>query len=213
MGRNDKVTGTEADEHVWKAVESGEFLIDDHGHVWRTRTHRGTPLRPMRRAEHKTSFGYLQVRKMVDGVRRGALAHRLVYRHFYGRVVPAGMTINHKNGVKDDNRPGNLEIVTYGENASHAHRTGLKTQRAERNPNGRLTDADVVSIRERRATGESLNSIARSFGIAFQTVSAIAKGKKRPDAGGPITRADGRKKAAGRILDGRTWDEMPGRAS
>lgn len=37
-----------------------------------------------------------------------------------------GLTINHKNGIKTDNHPDNLEWTTYGENNKHAMMTGLR---------------------------------------------------------------------------------------
>jgi len=213
-----------ADDFIMPHVHSGEFEIDDNGRIWRTRDHRGPIVR--RRGEKRTPRGYLMVRKMVNGKRRAALAHRLVWIRANG-PIPDGMTINHKNGRKDDNRLQNLEVVTYSENMRHAHRTRLLDQRGGGNPAGRLTDDEVRRIRERRADGESLTGIAHDFGIAFQTVSKIAKGRTRVEAGGPITGTDGRtdgwrslerdkdsgqfvgKKTAGRLLDGRTWDEMP----
>ena len=50
--------------------------------------------------------------------------HRLVAMAFNG-PIPAKLEVNHKNGVKHDNRPENLEYVTHRENMLHAHRLGL----------------------------------------------------------------------------------------
>lgn len=46
-------------------------------------------------------------------------AHRVVFEAFYG-AIPKGQQINHKNGIKDDNRLENLEICTQAENNKHA---------------------------------------------------------------------------------------------
>ena len=45
--------------------------------------------------------------------------HRLVVMAFISDI-PVGMVINHKNGIKTDNRVENLEIVTQKQNVHHA---------------------------------------------------------------------------------------------
>lgn len=111
---------------VYKAIESGELRIDPDGTIWRLAARRadrwgpGTRLIPCapRRAENNTG-SYLQVRVMFNGKRAHALAHRLVWRHFNG-PIPDGLTVNHKDGAKKNNRPTNLELATVSEQALHA---------------------------------------------------------------------------------------------
>jgi len=115
---------------------------------------------------------------MDNGKRIHAEAHRLVWLHFKGEIPP-GLTVNHKNGHRAENWPDNLELATYSEQHEHAWRV-LKNrcQNGERNPHAKLSETAVMEIRERRARGEKLTAIATDFGIAFQTVSNIAKGNR-----------------------------------
>lgn len=81
-----------------------------------------------------TRFGYLRVQLWKDGKQKKFLLHRLIAIHF----IPNPNTlphINHKKGVKIDNRISKLEWCTAKENMQHAHRTGLKHgMKGKRNP-------------------------------------------------------------------------------
>ena len=68
--------------------------------------------------------------------------------------LPKGMSVNHKNGEKSDNRTENLEYVTLRENELHAVRNGLKA-RGERHFGARLTEEIVRDIRKRVLRGEA----------------------------------------------------------
>lgn len=62
--------------------------------------------------------------KRINICRRYLKVHRLVVEAFIGEIGP-GFVVNHKNGVKTDNRIENLEIVTYSENLIHAVKNNL----------------------------------------------------------------------------------------
>ena len=61
---------------------------------------------------HTDGGGYKQGRFLNVRVR----AHRIFYLHFHG-VMP--MLVDHKNGVRTDNRIYNLKNATYQENAQN----------------------------------------------------------------------------------------------
>ena len=183
-----------AERLLIQLVRSGEWEIDEAGRIWRVAVRRGGPRRfrlvpcARRRAEHRVG-GYLQVRASMGGRRVHGLAHRLVWQHRHGDIEP-GHTINHKNGIKDDNRPDNLEPRSYGGNHAHAHRTGLIDQRGEKNPAAKLRDNQVAQIRNAYAAGGfTMQALADRFGVSVQHVSKIVKGQRRAAQLGPIATA------------------------
>lgn len=191
----------QAERKLISSVRSGELEIDLSGKIWRVKMRKGirgggvqTISVKRRRAEHKTPLGYLQVRSMHNGKRIHALAHRLIWQYFFGDI-PDGLIINHKNGIKNDNRPRNLEIVTYSESLKHAHRLGLIDQTGERNPNAKLSNKQVEEIRELYASGNYQQvDLAKMFNISFQTISKIVRGERRRKQAGPIVSGDQRRR-------------------
>lgn len=116
---------------VWRTVKDteGSYIVSNLGRVQsRPRTcvrkggssvrYRGRMLKPV------YHHGYALV-ALGHYARNRVRVHVLVAQAFIG-PRPPGLDINHKNGVKADNRVENLEYVTRSENNKHAYATGLK---------------------------------------------------------------------------------------
>ncbi len=69
--------------------------------------------------------GYLRITLTNNGKRKSYYVHRLVARA-YLKDYSDILQVNHKNGIKIDNRIENLEMVTLQENIKHSIKTGLK---------------------------------------------------------------------------------------
>lgn len=165
-------------EAVYQTVKDGLLEIRADGTVWRVSSK--IAIKGLPRKIGSLSKGYLLVNVRVGGKTQVAQAHRLVYRHHHG-PLPEGLQINHINGIKDDNRIDNLELVTPSENALHAINvlgSNWGANRGEQHHNAKLTEACVREIRTRRARGEPLTSIAHDFDISTPTVSAIVHRRK-----------------------------------
>lgn len=174
------------EEDVYRAVELG-LRIDSVGRVWRVMLRHGkpgggtvyTPCAP--RLAESDIVRYFMVRTVIDGVRYHALAHRLVWLHFFG-PIPGDLTVNHKDGNGKNNRPENLELADASGQQLHALRVlGRVTnagKRGEENHSAIFTEADVRAMRDRRDAGEPLRSIALDFNTSDQTVSLIALRKR-----------------------------------
>ena len=122
------------------------------------------------------SNGYKQICLSKDGSHIIYRVHRLVAEAFLDN--PDGLPeVNHKDEDKTNNCFWNLEWCTHSYNSSY----GSKPLCGSRNPMSKLTDEQVAEIRERRASGEMLKSIAADYGISINHVCNLAQGKRRTD--------------------------------
>lgn len=121
--------------------------------------------------------GYVKVYLRDCGKDRQVLIHSLVMEAFVG-PRPEGITINHKNGVKDYNALPNLEYMTMRDNIDHATHV-LRINVGENNKSCKIKDADIATIRHLRAKGETLTFIASKFNCSFQHISSICTGRSR----------------------------------
>lgn len=76
------------------------------------------PDHPLWKGGSLTKAGYVQV--YVDGRRR--LEHQVVAERKLGRPLRRGEIVHHINGVKADNDPANLEVLTTGRHVSQHSR-------------------------------------------------------------------------------------------
>lgn len=72
--------------------------------------------------------GYHMFMLCLEGKQIHKMAHRLVAEQFIPNPLNLPF-INHKNGIKNDNRVENLEWCTSSENNTHALKTGLRKPR------------------------------------------------------------------------------------
>jgi len=95
--------------------------------------------------------------------------HRLVASAFIENCKSKPI-VNHKNGIKCDNRVENLEWVTCGENVRHAINTGLVSYSGKRSRLAKLSDNQVRYIRKSKKQQKEL---AKEFDIDPKAIRQI----------------------------------------
>lgn len=91
--------------------------------------------------------GYLGICLTKDGKKKTHQLHQLIANVFLPKIQGKNI-INHKNGIKSDNRLENLEWCNHSENTRHAFANGLnKAHLGSEHGGSILNDDDVLYIR------------------------------------------------------------------
>lgn len=162
---------------TWKPVVGyeGWYKVSDRGRVCRIKAYNttrvGRILRPI-----KDKDGYYLVDLYKEGVRKHCKVHRLVLMAFAGFPEP-GQEGNHKNGIKSDNYPDNLEWVTKSENGLHSRQV-LGQCVGEKHGRAKLINKDIPAIRRLLAEGNlALRAIGGMFDVSKDAIWQIKLGK------------------------------------
>jgi len=105
-----------------------DYASDIHGDIWSRKVSSRNPEGEWKKLKpNKLKNGYLRFKIFDNGKRvRRPHVHQFVWECFniekpedlpvYSVKTGNGLTIDHGNGVKTDNRPCNLELMTHSEN-------------------------------------------------------------------------------------------------
>lgn len=120
-------------------------------------------------------------------------AHRAVYEDIHG-PISEGMHVCHTCDNPACVNPDHLWLGTPEDNIRDMHEKGrweLKNPRyfrGDEHPGAKLTERDVIQIREARMTGVTCAMLADRFNVGSETIRLISTGQAWSHVGGPLTR-------------------------
>lgn len=166
-------------DEVWRTVpDFDRYEVSDQGRCARIVTRGGREARRLMTGRIEGN-GYVTFHFYgADGKQKHPLAHRVVWRAFRG-PIPAGFEINHKNGIKADNRLENFELATRSENMLHGFRElGFSRNRLKGaiHPKARLWEDDVMKVLELRRSGVRRHLVAKQFNVSSTAIHLIETG-------------------------------------
>ncbi len=165
---------------IWKDVVGYETIyeVSNMGNVRRkegSKYYRGLLLKLS-----PAKDGYCLVKLCNGKTQVSYLAHRLVAIAFLENPE-SKREVNHKNGIKMDNRIDNLEWATPTENQMHAIKNGLKTFKTisgDKQYNSKLSQESVEYIKSNFVKGKTpLKYFAEKFGVHVTTICKITANK------------------------------------
>lgn len=130
----------------------------------------------------------------VDLNKKSLLAHRIVGLVWLKNFKDS-LEINHKSGIKTDNRVLNLECVTHQENMSHAVKTGLIGKGEKHSGYGKVSpnrggkNTQAISVIQYSTNGEYLkkwdcmNDVERDLKISACNITGCCKLKYKTAGG------------------------------
>lgn len=167
----------------WRPVPGAEgfYSVSNQGRIRSEPLPRKVPGRQRGRVLTPScdSKGYAIFKVMIPGhPARNVKVHRAVAAAFLGEAG-AGLQVNHKNGIKTDNRLENLEYVTCLDNIRHCWETGLHDAdhcRGSANRLSKLSEDDVRTIRQLHPVASS-SELASRFRVSKTNISYIVRRK------------------------------------
>lgn len=164
---------------MWKKIKGYEGLyeINEAGQVKSIRRiqirSNGSPIIISEKIKkpYLNKSGYVTIALIKNNTTANRYLHRLIAEAFVPNPKRLNV-VNHKNGIKSDNRIANLEWCTSSHNNLHAIHTRLRKP-----AKACITEADALKISEMRIQGLTYEEIGAILNIPKYSIGSFLRGE------------------------------------
>ena len=157
---------------------SENYLANDSGEIYSIerfyKDNSGRKTKSKKIPQFKNIHGYMRVNIFNSILKKRTIqsVHRMILMAFNPVKNYKELSVNHKNGVRDDNRLENLEWCTQSENIKHS-KIGLSCALGSKNGQAKLNEIQVKEIKKLLRENTAQSFIAKKFNVSTATISSI----------------------------------------
>lgn len=160
------------DCYIEKLVKDERYDVRIDGTVWTVvcRTGKVSVTGQWRQLPFLVSdSGHLSIKYQ----RKHLFIHRVIHRKFNGGLRE-DYAVNHIDGVKTNNTPSNLELITHSENMFHCWRV---LGHIPMKPRKKINQETAERMRAEYRAGATNRQLREKYGLAKATVSYLVNGR------------------------------------